>query len=105
MEIVLNKDNFESEVLKATGPVFVDFWATWCGPCRMVAPHVEKLSEEFAGRLKVCKLDVDEAPEVAASYGVSSIPTLAVFKNGEIVNRRMGASPYPLLKAMVEPYV
>ncbi|MCR4676108.1 MAG: thioredoxin [Sphaerochaetaceae bacterium] len=101
-EVILNSSNFEQEVLKSDIPVFVDFWATWCGPCRMVAPHVAKLAETFAGQVKVCKLDVDEAPEVAGAFGVSSIPTMVMFKNGEAVATRVGAANPAVLEAFVK---
>ena len=79
-EVILNSDNFEAEVLKSDKPVLVDFFATWCGPCKMTAPHVARLADAYKDSVKVCKLDVDEAPDVAQRYGVSSIPTILVFK-------------------------
>lgn len=91
--INVNDDDFEAEVLKAQGPVLVDFWAAWCGPCRMVAPVVHELAGEYAGRVKVCKLDVDAAQKTAAAYGVRSIPTLLVIKDGKVVDQLIGAVP------------
>lgn len=89
-EIKLSKQNFEQEVLKSDIPVLVDFWAEWCGPCRMVAPAVAQIAEEYAGQLKVGKINVDEEPELAAQFRIASIPTLMVFKNGKAVNTAVG---------------
>lgn len=89
--IVLNNDNFKSEVLESTLPVMVDFWAEWCGPCRMVTPIVEELASEMSDKVKVCKLNVDEARETAATYQVMSIPTMIFFKDGKIVTQQVGA--------------
>lgn len=86
----LTKDNFEKEVLQATEPVLVDFWATWCGPCQMVGPIIEEVASEVTNA-KVCKVDVDEQPELARQYRVMSIPTLMVFKDGQAVKREVGA--------------
>ncbi len=90
--IVITADNFEEEVLKSEKTVLVDFWATWCGPCRMLAPVIEEISEEKQD-IKVCKIDVDEEPELAAEYGIQSIPTLIVFKDGKAVNKSIGVIP------------
>ena len=86
-------NNFESEVLQANGPVLVDFWAPWCGPCRQIAPVIEQLAGENAGAIKIGKLNVDDAPNSAQSYGVSSIPTLMIFKDGEAWNASSACSP------------
>lgn len=85
--------NFESEVIKSELPVLVDFWAPWCGPCRMIGPSVEALSNEYAGKFKIGKLNSDDNPDVSAKFGIRSIPTLLIFKNGEVVNQLVGALP------------
>jgi thioredoxin 2 len=93
------------EELRSTLPVLVDFWAPWCGPCRMVSPAVERLAGEFAGRLKVVKLDVDGAPDIAARYGIQGIPLLVLHRDGQEVDRRVGALPEPALREWLEPHV
>ena len=100
-EVILNNGNFENEVLKSEIPVLVDFWATWCGPCKMLAPTISKIAEEKSGTVKVCKLDVDEVPEIAAQYGISSIPTLKVFVNGQVVKSSVGVQPKAAIEAML----
>ncbi len=89
--IHITADNFESEVLKSPIPVLIDFWATWCAPCRMIAPIVEEIANEYDGKLKVCKVDVDSNPSIAVEYGIRSIPTLLFFKNGRVVGQIIGA--------------
>jgi thioredoxin 1 len=101
-EIVLTKDNFEEEVLRSDKPVLVDFWATWCGPCRMLAPVIAQIAEEQEGKIKVGKIDVDEQPELAVRYGIASIPTLKVFKDGEVVKSSIGVIPKPMIEALFE---
>ena len=90
MEVIVNVNNFESEVLKAETPVLVDFWATWCGPCRMLAPTVSAIAEKYAGKVKVCKVDIDENIPLAEKYGIEVIPTLILFEKGEIKDRKIG---------------
>ncbi|MBX7044183.1 MAG: thioredoxin [Ignavibacteria bacterium] len=85
--------NFESEVINSDVPVLIDFWAVWCGPCKLIAPAVEEVAEEFKGKVKVGKLDVDNNPAVATKYGIRSIPTLLLFKGGKIVDQIVGAVP------------
>lgn len=92
-EIVLTKDNFEQEVIASDIPVLVDFWATWCGPCQMMAPVVAEIAHDWEGRIKVGKIDVDAQPELAMRYGIMSIPTLILFKNGEAADQIIGFRP------------
>ena len=90
MEISLNSNNFRQEVLESNIPVLVDFWAAWCGPCRMLAPSVEEISRKYEGRVKVCKLNVDDNMELAQQYRITGIPTLILFKDGKPVNQIVG---------------
>ena len=98
----LTDGNWDAEVVKAEGTVLVDFWASWCPPCRMIAPSIESLADEFKGRAKVGKLNVDDNPEVAARYRITSIPTLLVFRGGQIVDQRVGALPKPEIASLIE---
>ncbi len=102
MEVIITKDNFKTEVLESNVPVLLDFFATWCGPCRMLAPIIEELAEEAEGKFKVCKMDVDEEPEIAEEYGVFSIPTLMVFKDCKVVNAHTGFAPKDEVLALIE---
>ncbi|MEO0072179.1 MAG: thioredoxin [candidate division WOR-3 bacterium] len=93
MIVELTNGNFKQEVFDSTIPVLVDFWASWCGPCQLLSPIVEEISNEYAGKLKVGKVNVDNEPELAQKYGIMSIPTILFFKNGEVVNSIVGAVP------------
>jgi thioredoxin 1 len=97
--VELSEINFDQEVLKATMPVLVDFWAVWCGPCKMIAPIVDELSVEYDGKLKIGKVDVDNHQQIAMQYGIRSIPTLLIFKDGKVVEQIVGAAPK---KSLVE---
>jgi thioredoxin 1 len=101
----VDQNNFQTEVLQATDPVLVDFWAPWCGPCRMVAPVVDKVAQTYQGRLKVVKLNTDDSPSIAGKYEVSGIPALILFKGGEPVDRIVGYVPEKQLSAMVEKHL
>jgi len=92
---------FDSEVLKATEPVVVDFWAEWCGPCRMIAPALEEIAGTLNGKVKIVKLNVDENPQTAAKYGIQSIPTLMIFKGGQMSSRQIGAAPKQKLEQWI----
>jgi thioredoxin 1 len=94
--------NFKAEVLDSAAPVLVDFWATWCGPCRMVAPVVEELAKEYAGKVKVGKVDVDSNARVASDFGIMSIPTIMLFKNGQVMQQVVGALSKGQLKSMID---
>jgi len=93
--IEVTDETFEQDVLKASEPVLVDFWAEWCGPCRMIAPIVEELSEEYADRVKVCKANVDTCEKISSEYGIRSIPTLLIFKDGKVMEQIVGLTQKP----------
>ena len=94
--------NFEQEVLNSDVPTIIDFWAVWCGPCRQIAPALDELADEFSGKVKVAKLNIDQNPEVAQKYGIRSIPTLVIVKNGAEVDRHIGAGPKAKLKSLFD---
>ena len=99
--VKVDSANFQSEVLESAEPVVVDFWAEWCGPCKMIAPSLEEISSELAGKVKIAKLNIDENPDLAAKFGVRSIPTLAIFKGGEVADIKVGAAPKTALTSWI----
>ncbi len=101
MALELNSKNFKSEVIEFQGGVLVDFWAPWCGPCRMMGPIIDSLAGKFAGKVKIAKLNVDDAADIAASFNVSTIPTLIFFKNGKAVHTLVGVTPEPELENQI----
>jgi len=103
--IEITDANFDAEVLKSTTPVLVDFWASWCGPCKMIAPAIEEIAGEFAGTLKVGKMDVDANPMVPTKFHIQSIPTLLIFKNGAVVEQIVGAAQKKNLIAKIQPHL
>jgi len=103
--MVINKNNFEEEVLKSDKAVLVDFWAPWCGPCRAVGPIVDELANEYAGKVKISKLNVDDEGEIAAKFRVMSIPTIMIFKDGDVVEKVIGARSKTELSSLIEKHV
>jgi thioredoxin 1 len=103
--VEVSDTNFQEEVISSDKPVLVDFWAIWCGPCKMIAPLVEELAKEYDGRLKVAKVDVDANPKTAIQYGIRSIPTLMIFKGGQVVEQMVGAVPKRTLVEKITPHL
>ena len=101
-ELNITKENFESQVLQSDKPVLIDFWASWCGPCRMLAPTIEQIAKEYQGQFVVGKINVDEQPELSSEFGIMSIPTLMVFKEGKVVATQMGVQPKPVIEQMLK---
>ncbi len=100
--VKISDSSFEADVLQSEKPVLVDFWAEWCGPCRMIGPALEEISDELAGTVTIAKLNIDDEPEWAAKYNVRSIPTMMIFKGGELVATKLGAEPKSSLKSWIE---
>ncbi len=104
-EVTITSDNFDEEVLKSTTPVLVDFWAEWCGPCKIVGPILSELSESYDGQLKIAKLNVDNNPDLTSRFNVMSIPTMKFFKNGEVVGELVGAAPKNMIEAEIHKHL
>ncbi|MGH2574435.1 MAG: thioredoxin [Ignavibacteria bacterium] len=100
--IELTDTNFDQEVIKSELPVLIDFWAVWCGPCKIIAPYVEQIAQEYNGKIKVGKLDVDNNPQVSMTYGIRSIPTLLIFKNGKVADQIIGAVPKNMITSKLD---
>jgi len=104
-EVILNDNNFEQEVIKSDIPVLVDFWAPWCAPCMMIAPVIEELAQEYEGQLKVCRLNVDEAPQAASRFQIMAIPSLLIFKEGQPVEKIVGVIPKERIVSKLQAYL
>ena len=102
MAEIITKNNYQKEVIESDIPVLIDFFATWCGPCKMLAPIIEELAKDYEGKVKICKVDVDNDPELAMQFEVSSIPTMVLLKNGELVNNHVGFLPKASIEKMLE---
>ena len=105
MEINLTKQTYDGEVVKSNIPVLVDFWAPWCGPCRMLAPVIEEVAQEYEGKVKVCKVNVDEEGELASMNAIVSIPTVILFKDGKQVGKLVGANPFDDYADLIEKFI
>jgi thioredoxin 1 len=105
LDLNTSDDNFEQDVLKADGPVLVDFWAEWCGPCKMIAPILEEIASEYGGKIKICKMDVDANTNTAPKFGIRGIPTLIIFNNGEVAGTKVGALSKSQLSAFIDSVI
>ena len=101
-EVILTQNNFEEEVLKSDIPVLMDFWASWCGPCKMLAPTIAEIAKDYEGKVKVCKLNIDDDSSIAIKYGIASIPTVVLFKNGEVADKSVGFVPKAVIENMLK---
>ena len=103
--LILNDDNFDEEIKSIRGPILVDFWASWCAPCKTIAPWLDELAAEFAGRAHVAKIDIDENGDVVNRFGIQSVPTLVVFHDGKIVDQMVGAAPKDRIRSLIAKHV
>jgi thioredoxin 1 len=103
--LILNEDSFDEEIQRPSGPILVDFWASWCAPCKAIAPALEELAEEMNGRARIAKVDVDNNGDLANRFGIMSIPTLVVFKNGRVVDQLIGAAPKPHIQRLLDKHL